>query len=96
MRKNSSTNNSTSTISTIKIKNIVDRLRTERCRDSTQQMYYRIWKLFNQFFIRLDSKPDTWEDRLVLFTGFLIENKLKSNTIRSYLLAIKGVLYENK
>ena len=24
--------------------------------------YYRIWRLFNQFFIRLDKKPNNWED----------------------------------
>ena len=44
------------------------------------------------FSIRLDVKPDNWEDRLVLFVGFLIEDGKKSSTIKSYISAIKSVL----
>ena len=32
----------------------------------------------------------------MLFAGFLIENKLKSATVKTSLLAIKGVLLENR
>ena len=92
--KSSSTSMS-STISTVVIQNIVDRLQMQRYRDSTRNTYYRVWRLFNEFFIRLDDKPQHWEDRMVLFTGFLISNNLKSTSIRSYLSAIKGVLAEN-
>ena len=66
----------------------------ERCRDSTRQTYYRIWKQFNQFFLRLDQKPDTWEECLILFTGFLVEAKHKSSTVKTYVSAIRGVLME--
>ena len=55
--------------------------------------YYTIWRCFNQFFLRLDVKPRTWEDRLVLFVGFLIQNNRKSSTIHSYISAIRAVLF---
>ena len=96
-KKKSTSNRSSSgdsTISTKDIETIVDRLSTERCRDSTRKTYYRIWNLFNNFFLRLDSKPNNWEHRLVLFTGFLVHNNLKSGMVRSYILAIRGVLRE--
>ena len=47
------------------------------------------------FFIRLDHKPDNLEDRLTLFVGYLVENKKKSSTVRSYILAIKSVLKDD-
>ena len=56
--------------------------------------YHHIWKLFNQFFIRLDSKPRSWEDRLILFTRFLVNNELQSSTVKTYISAIRGVLRE--
>ena len=96
-KKKSTSNRSSSGDSTISMKDIeaiVDRLNMERCRDSTRKMYYRIWKLFNNFFLRLDSKPNNWEQRLVLFTGFLVHNNLKSGMVRSYISAIRGVLRE--
>ena len=74
----------------------MEKLKTQRYRDSTRQTYYRIWKLFAQFYLRLDHKPKYWEDRLTLFTAFLIEKKLKSSTVKSYLSAIKAVLTEDE
>ena len=43
----------------------------------------------------MGDKPDTWENRLVLFTAFLIDNELKLSTVRTLLSAIRGVLLEN-
>ena len=51
-----------------------------------------MWKLFNEFFIRLDIKPNNWEDRIVLFSGYLIDNDKKSLTVKSYISVIKAVL----
>ena len=82
-------------ISTGAIQQIVENLKFDRYRNSTRQTYYRVWNLFNKFFIRLDIMPNNWEDSLVLFTAFLIKNDLKSTSIRSYLSAIRGVLTEN-
>ena len=89
-----STSSNSSKISGSAIRNIVDRLSLEKHCNSTEATYYRVWKLFNQFFLCLDSKPCEWEDRLVLFTGFLVENKLKSSTVKSYISAIKSVLQQ--
>ena len=55
-------------------------------------MYYQVWKNFNQFFIRLNNKPYNWENRIVLFVGYLIETNKKSQTIKSYISAIHSVL----
>ena len=74
---------------------IVDKLKSECCRDSTCRTYWCTWRIFNKFFIRLDFKPNNWEERIVLFAAFLIDNKLKSAIVRTYLSAIRAVLWEN-
>ena len=84
-----------STISTAALENFVEKLRNERNRSSTRKMYYSVWKKFNQFFIHLDIKPENWEDRLVLFVGYLVETQKKSTMIKSYISAIKGVLRDD-
>ena len=52
--------------------------------------------MFNQFFIRLDRKPASWEHRLNLFVGHLVDSNHQSSTVKSYVSAIKAVLLENK
>ena len=74
------------------MESIVSKLKLERNRSSTRATYYCIWKCFNEFFIKLDRKPETWEERLVLFVAYLVEQKKKSTTINSYISAIKAVL----
>ena len=86
---------SSSTISTSAMESIVMKLKNERNRSSTRKNYYGIWKTFNQFFVKLDRKPDSWEERLILFVGFLIEDGKKSSTVKSYVSAVKGVLRED-
>ena len=66
-----------------------------RHRSSTKKNYYADRKLFNQFFIRLDKKPNSWEDPIILFTGYLIDNGCKSTTVKSYISAIKSVLQDD-
>ena len=95
-RKTSNSSGSTSsTISSAALGNLIDRLKMERNRSTTRQTYYCVWRKFNQFFIRLDIKPQNWEDRLILFVGYLVESNKKSSTIRSYISAIKAVLRED-
>ena len=74
------------------IENIIDRLKNERYRTSTKKSYRSVWKNFNRFFIRLDVKPSNWEDRVSLYTGYLIGCKKQSSMVKSYNLAIKVVL----
>ena len=75
---------------------IVDKLKANRVRKTTKRNYYSVWKNFNEFFIKLDSKPNTWEERLTLFIGYLIHEKhFKSQSIKSYISAIRGVLRDD-
>ena len=83
---------SASSILTSDIECLVDRLRIERFRNSTKNNYYCIWCTFNQFYLKLDRKPDNWEERLTLFVGYLIGRNRKSSTIKSYVSAIRAVL----
>ena len=71
---------------------MLERLKMHQHRDSTDANYYTVWKLFNQFFIRLDSKPTRWEDRLALFVTHHINEGTQSQTILSYISAIRSVL----
>ena len=86
---------SSSTISTSAIENIIDRLKNNHHRKSTVAIYHTVWRIFNQFFLRLDHKPSTWEERLILFVGYLIDQDRKSSTIRRYVSAIKSVLRDD-
>ena len=95
IRIDNETDSSSSTISSSAIRSIIDKLKYEGRRSSTRKNYHTVWKLFNQFFIKLDVKPATWEDRLILLTGYLIDNGRKSSTVKSYILAIKAVLRED-
>ena len=67
-----------------------------RNRSSTRSNYYSMWKTFNEFIVKLDEKPDTWEESLTLFVGYLVRMNKKSTTIKSYISAIRAVLFENK
>ena len=82
-------------ILTAVIQDIVDKLRTRQHRQSTRNNYYFIWKKFNEFFIKLDVKPNSWEECLILFVGYLIDKKLKSTMIHCYVSAIKAVLRDD-
>ena len=82
------TESSNTSILTAAVERIVEKLKLERVRDMTWQNYYTVWKSFNSFFIKLDIKPNNWEDRLTLFVGYLVGKRRKSNTIRSYISAI--------
>ena len=59
---------------------------------STNQTYRQVWKLFNNFLVKLDEKLRLWEQRTVLFCGYLINKGRKSTTIKSYISATKFTL----
>ena len=84
-----------STISTREMQNIVEKLRMERYRSSTRRIYHIVWKAFNSFYLRLDHRPKSWEDRFTLYVAYLIQCDKQSATIRSYVSAIKVVLWED-
>ena len=74
---------------------IMTRLRQKHVRDSTSKNYIAIWRSFNKFVIRLDVKPNSWEDRTALYCTYLINNGSQSQTIKSYVSAIKAVLKDD-
>ena len=90
-----STGSTASTISTSEIKQIVHQLELQHYHDMTRKNYYAIWKVFNNFIVKLDVKPTLWEDRLTLFVGYLVHEKRQSKTIKCYISAIKAILKEN-
>ena len=61
-----------------------------------RKIYHSVWKTFSRFYLRLDRKPKSWEHRIILFVGFLIQNKRKSTTIKSYISVIRTILREDK
>ena len=95
VKKKSDSVSISSRISTSSIEKIVNKLKFMKYRDSTRQNYYGIWKTFNKFFIRLDRKPIHWDHHLILFVAYLVNEKKKSTTVRSYISAIKAVLKDN-
>ena len=42
--------------------------------------------------INLDRKPKLWEDRTTLFIAYLVDKGTQSNTVKSYVSAIKKTL----
>ena len=60
---------------------------------STKHCYHKVWNKFNEFLIRLDKKPQTWEERVSLYCGYLVYvRQVKSATLKSYVSAIKSTL----
>ena len=91
-KRASSRSSDRSTISTTQMKRILEKLKALRNRRSTINHYHQIWKQFNDFVIRLDVKPSSWECRTALFCAYLVEKGNKSETLKSYVSAIKNVL----
>ena len=91
-QKLQSGSSTSSRISTDHITGILERLKNNQNRLSTRNNYYGIWKNFNQFIVRLDKIPRSWEDRFSLFGAHLVDGGAQSSTIRSYASAVKAVL----
>ena len=84
-----------SQISSGSLRRIIDKLMGQQTRESTKQTYLRIWRQFNTFMIKLDNKPESWEDRTILFLVNLIDNGAQSSIIKSYVSAIKRILIDD-
>ena len=88
----SDTNSSSSRLSADHMYSILDRLKSKSNRDSTINTYHKIWTKFNNFVIKLDYKPNLWEDQVSLYCAHLVEASIQSSTLKSYISAIKAVL----
>ena len=75
------------------MKNVLESYKYTKNRRSTKNTYHTVWRKFNEFVIRLDTIPKTWEERASLYCVYLIEEKrVQSATLRSYISAIKSKL----
>ena len=79
-------------ISTARIKLILEKLKSLRNRSSTNKIYYTIWKKFNKFVLCLDVRPASWEERMSLYGAHLVDRGVQSATLRSYTSVIKCIL----
>ena len=81
-----------STISSEYIVNLIEGFKTKQNKPSTSINYHTIWKNFNKFLIKLDNKPDSWEERVAFYGGYLVHQGVQSSTLKSYVSAIKKTL----
>ena len=71
---------------------IIKKLKSECHRDSMKKNYHGVWKQFCTFFMKLHIKPESWEQRILLFAGYLVSQEKRTGTVRSYVSAIKTTL----
>ena len=74
---------------------IIEKIKLKRNRLSTNKMYYKVWKTFNTFLVHLDCRPESWEQRALLYCAFLVQKGTQSSTIKSYVSAIKCILKDD-
>lgn len=70
----------------------VERLSNADISEATKNMYHRVWCNFNRFLLCFDDLPTSWEEKLVLYATFLADIGNQSNTVASYMSAIRYVL----
>ena len=88
----SSASSTSSKLSSEYYHNILESLKCFQNRPSTLKNYHQIWNQFNKFLIRLDNRPNSWEERLALYGAHLIKKGSQSLTIKSYASAVKKIL----
>ena len=81
-----------STISVIRMERIMERLKCMRNRSSTIKNYHNVWSNFNKFLLKLDKKPQIWEERVSMFGAYLVDQGIQSSTLKSYVSALKCIL----
>lgn len=72
-----------------RIKHII---KNHRLQPSTRKSYKKTWDRFNRFISRFDIIPPNWEDRIIVWATHLADNRKKSNTIKSYISAVRYCL----
>ena len=67
--------------------------RQQRCKATG--IYKHAWQNFNDLIVALDSRPTSWEDKLVLFVAQLVVERRPEATIKLYVSAVKAILQED-
>ena len=93
-RSTSSASSSTS-YSARSLNMIMEKLKCANRKESTKKTYLAIWRNFNNFIIKLDVKPQYWEERTAMFLAHLAEGGAQSSTLKSYVSAIKRILTDD-
>lgn len=71
-------------------------IKSLKIRSSTRRWYYSRWKAFNKFLIKFDTIPNTLEEWIILYATHLVNyNKKQLATVKSYLSAIRFMLFED-
>ena len=91
-KKKSSASSTSSSISSAYIKSILEKTKSHQHCKATSKNYLGIWRKFNEFLIKLDHKPESWEERVAWYGAHLIASGLQSSTLKSYVSAIKKTL----
>ena len=81
--------------STIYLQTILEIFKNNQRADSAGETYQLAWQSFNDVFIKLDYKPNCWEDCIALFVAFLIDNNNPESTIITYTSGIKVVFRDD-
>ena len=71
---------------------ILERFKGLKNRDPVKANYLSIWHKFNNFVMKLDVKPKSWEQRTSLYCAQLVDKGVQSSTIKLYKSAIKCML----
>ena len=74
---------------------IMDKLKNFKNKNSTKKVYLSIWRKFNNFVIKLDRIPRTWEERVGLYIAHLVYHGAQSSTVKTYISAIKSILIDD-
>ena len=90
--KDYTSSSNSSKISASHMQSILEQLKSNCNRSSTMENYLSIWRKFNSFLIILEVKPATWEERVSLYCGYLVDRGSQLSMIRSYVSAIKCIL----
>ena len=91
----SSVTSDSSHISTRHMQLIIEKLLGFKNKNLTTKMYLNVWRQFNRFVMSLDVRPKLWEDRTILFIGYLVDKGMQSTTVKSYVSAIKRMLVDD-
>ena len=81
VRDDVSSSADSSKISTNMMYSIIEMLKIKQTRDTTFKNCLRIWKKFNNFLIKLDSLPEKWEERAMIFAANLVNEGMQSSTV---------------
>lgn len=79
-------------ISTDWLELVLDKLKGQGVKAKTRRKYHSIFTRFLKFVQKLTRKPQGWEDKMNLYAAYLKEKTRKSNTLQSYMSAIRHIL----